>query len=183
MKEIHRISFYSTSFSRDRIKVGQFSGFVCHGRAWSRRNRVCQESEYVSRWAEAAKQKRRWEARGHTWWPSGCTWTPPPPHERRWTLTGWASGGSRPILECHAPPLPASAGSSSSPGESSRRESGNACVCRPITASWSSPSSGPSSGRSCAAVIEAFSLLSKRGEDHFAFSLDQRDTCFRGKIV
>lgn len=32
-------------------------------------------------WEEAAKQKRRWEARGHTWWPSGCTWTPPPPHE------------------------------------------------------------------------------------------------------
>lgn len=84
MKEMHRVSF-NTIFARDRerydrIKVGQFSAFVCHGRA-SRRNRVCQESEYASCWAEAAKQKRRWEARGHTWWPSGCTWTPPPPHK------------------------------------------------------------------------------------------------------
>lgn len=63
--------------------------------------------------AGAAKRKRLWEARGHACWPTrrdiGHTWT--------------------------TPPLPVSAGSSSSLGENSRRESGNACVCRPITPS------------------------------------------------
>lgn len=81
MKEIHRVSL--TNFSRDRDTIALKSTnfwplFVMAARGLGAIGSVKRTNKLLSGSCEAEEAV---EARGHTWWPSGCTWTPSPPHE------------------------------------------------------------------------------------------------------